>query len=233
MKKHLLRFCLLCLLFCPDAARSEERIHHYEGKTITSPEQAVKTLNDENTAIKKILEENEVLSDSNLEIIHEISYTLENAIDYLKENKHADQPVMNAIDESIQAVHSSSENHNEEQTRAWQMKLELAIASLTNPAAQDKTKKDPATDKNEITLKIKNHLFSPASLTIPAGKKIKLIVINEDPTPEEFESYELNREKIIPGGGKAIIFIGPLEPGTYPFFGEFNMDTAKGEIIAE
>ncbi|MCH8348449.1 MAG: cupredoxin domain-containing protein [Proteobacteria bacterium] len=70
-------------------------------------------------------------------------------------------------------------------------------------------------------------------LYVPAGVKIKLIVINQDPTPEEFESFELNREKIIGGGRTAIIYIGPLKPGEYPFFGEFNMDTALGKIIAE
>jgi hypothetical protein len=30
-----------------------------------------------------------------------------------------------------------------------------------------------------------------------------------------------------------VIFIGPLEAGTYPYFGEFNEDTAQGKIIAK
>ena len=60
----------------------------------------------------------------------------------------------------------------------------------------------------------------------------KLIIYNNDKTPEEFESYELNREKIIMGNSKSIVFIGPLEPGKYPFFGEFNIKTAQGIIIA-
>lgn len=85
----------------------------------------------------------------------------------------------------------------------------------------------------EFTLRIKDHKFIPATLEVPAGEKVKIIVVNEDPTPEEFESYELNREKIIKGGRQGIVFIGPLEPGTYPFFGEFNPDTAQGEIVAK
>ena len=76
------------------------------------------------------------------------------------------------------------------------------------------------------------HLFHPARLEVPANTKIKLRVHNRDATPEEFESYELNREKVILGGRSAVIFIGPLEPGTYPFFGEFNPNTAQGEVIA-
>lgn len=84
-----------------------------------------------------------------------------------------------------------------------------------------------------ITIEIKNHLFYPSEVIVPANTKVKLLVINHDSTPEEFESYELNREKVILGNSKAIIFIGPLAPGTYPFFGEFNMSTALGTVIAK
>jgi hypothetical protein len=85
----------------------------------------------------------------------------------------------------------------------------------------------------DVALVIKDHRFVPAEIKVPAGKKIKLIVDNQDATPEEFESHELNREKVIPGKSKLPIFIGPLAPGKYPFFGEFNSATARGLIIAE
>lgn len=85
----------------------------------------------------------------------------------------------------------------------------------------------------EITLVIKDHKFVPAEVKVPAGKKVKLIVDNQDATPEEFESHELNREKVIAGKSKASVFIGPLKPGRYPFFGEFNEATAKGVVVAE
>jgi hypothetical protein len=86
---------------------------------------------------------------------------------------------------------------------------------------------------NEIALVIKNHRFEPAEIRIPSGQKIKLLVHNQDASAEEFESHELNREKIIAGGAKATIFIGPLKPGRYPFYGEFNTKTAQGVVIAE
>ena len=82
-------------------------------------------------------------------------------------------------------------------------------------------------------IEIRDHLFHPEELRIPANLKVKVIVYNRDATPEEFESYELNREKVIMGGRKASIFIGPLAPGIYPFFGEFNPKTAQGRVIAE
>ena len=85
----------------------------------------------------------------------------------------------------------------------------------------------------EYVITIKDHKFTPAELTIPAGQKVKLLVKNQDPTPEEFESHDLNREKIIGGNKEGIIFVGPLKPGTYNYFGEFNQDSAQGKIIAQ
>ncbi len=85
----------------------------------------------------------------------------------------------------------------------------------------------------EFGLVIKNHRFEPTEIKIPAGQRVKLIVHNQDSTPEEFESHSLNREKVIPGGTKATIFIGPLKPGRYPFVGEYNEATAKGAVVAE
>jgi hypothetical protein len=82
-------------------------------------------------------------------------------------------------------------------------------------------------------LVIKDHRFLPAELRVPAGQKIRLTIDNQDQGPEEFESHELNREKIVPGRSKGIVFIGPLKPGRYAFFGEFNPKTAQGVIVAE
>ena len=84
-----------------------------------------------------------------------------------------------------------------------------------------------------FTLTIKDHRFEPAQLEVPAGKKLKLIVKNLDATPEEFESHDLKREKVIAGKGEATIAIGPLKPGTYKFVGEYHESTAQGQIIAK
>ena len=86
--------------------------------------------------------------------------------------------------------------------------------------------------ESEFSLVIEGHRFTPADMIVPAGRKIRLVIENRDPTPEEFESYPLNREKIVPGNGRVVVFVGPLEPGTYEFFGEFNMATARGRLIA-
>ena len=83
------------------------------------------------------------------------------------------------------------------------------------------------------SLIIKDHRFQPAEISVPSGKKIKLLIENQDATPEEFESHSLNREKVIAGKSKATIYVGPLAPGRYTFEGEFNAKTAQGVIIAQ
>ena len=87
--------------------------------------------------------------------------------------------------------------------------------------------------EGEYALTIQDHRFQPAELVIPAGKKIKLSVENRDATPEEFESHDLNREKIIAGKSTITIYIGPHSPGRYRFYGEYNEKTAQGVIVAQ
>lgn len=85
----------------------------------------------------------------------------------------------------------------------------------------------------EIRVVIKDHRFEPAEVRVPAATKVMLVVENRDATPEEFESHDLHREKVIAGNKTAKIPVGPLKPGTYKFFGEFHQDTAQGVILVE
>ncbi|MDT3708312.1 MAG: cupredoxin domain-containing protein [Thiobacillus sp.] len=103
----------------------------------------------------------------------------------------------------------------------------FALALLLLPAI------GMAADPLELGLTIKDHQFSPAELKMPAGTKVKLVVSNLDSTPEEFESHQLNREKVIAGNAKSAIYLGPLTPGRYAFIGEFHENTARGVIVVE
>ena len=88
-------------------------------------------------------------------------------------------------------------------------------------------------EETDVRLVLREHKFVPVEITVPARKKIKVVIENQDATAEEFESDELNREKVVPPKGRVTIFVGPLEPGRYPFFGDFNKESAKGELIAK
>jgi plastocyanin len=90
-----------------------------------------------------------------------------------------------------------------------------------------------AAHAEDYSITIKDHVFTPSELTVPAGAPFALRVKNEDATPEEFESHDLKREKIIKGNSEAVIKVGALKPGTYKFFGEFHEKTAQGVITAK
>jgi len=101
----------------------------------------------------------------------------------------------------------------------WMLAVAMLIPSVASAA------------DGEVLLVLRGHRFEPSELHVPAGKKIKLLIDNQDPTAEEFESYVLNREKVVPAHSRVPIFLGPLAPGRYPFFGEFHQQTAQGVIL--
>jgi plastocyanin len=111
--------------------------------------------------------------------------------------------------------------------RLWTMAAAMvpALALAGPPPAQGQ--------EATYTLTIRDHRFAPSELEIPAGRKIALVVKNLDPTAEEFESIELHREKVVAGGQEITVYIGPLRPGRYEFFGDFNQQTARGTIVVK
>lgn len=99
----------------------------------------------------------------------------------------------------------------------------LAIAMLVGSSAH----------AEDYILSLKGDTFTPKEITIPADQKVKLTVKNLNAKPAEFESHDLNREKIIPANGEIVVFVGPLKPGSYTFFDEFQEETAKGTIVVK
>jgi hypothetical protein len=80
---------------------------------------------------------------------------------------------------------------------------------------------------------LKDHKFSPAEPTAPAGKPILLEVVNADGTPAEFESKAFRVEKSIVGGGKVTLNLLPLKPGRYRFFDDYHEATAVGFLVVQ
>ncbi len=228
----LLTFGAFPLLFLMPVAYAEEqgdktRVQHYEGQVLQGSQEAKAVLKEKSAEIAELLK-TETLSDADLEKIHEITYTLESSVDTLHADKSLNSAAVGVLDETVQALHFSSENHDEAKTREWFAKLEPAAGNLGAETAS------AASEQRDIyEIVIKDHKFIPEEITVPAGEKIKLRVDNQDATPEEFESHDMNREKIIPGNSAATIFVGPLKPGRHHFFGEFNADSANGYIVAE
>ena len=89
-----------------------------------------------------------------------------------------------------------------------------------------------AADEPLTLLTIHDSKFEPNQLVLPSGVKLKLVVRNLDAMPAEFESYDLSREVVVPGHAEITIYIGPMEPGNYQFFNDFNHEM-QGSIVAK
>jgi len=112
------------------------------------------------------------------------------------------------------------------QLNGGQMRLLLAaLLALSGPISQ--------AFAQDFSLTIKDHKFDPAEMQVPAGKEFTLTVTNSDATAEEFESDDVDVEKVIAGGQSATITLGPLDAGRYEFYGEYHEDTAKGALVAQ
>lgn len=78
-----------------------------------------------------------------------------------------------------------------------------------------------------------NGRFTPDTITVPANTRFRLQLTNRNAGPEEFETTNPFKELVVaPGVTRSTVF-PPLKAGTYPFFGEFHPDTAKGRFVAQ
>ena len=119
---------------------------------------------------------------------------------------------------------------------AWPLAAGIALAGclmLAGAAVADPGTLTPINAAGQIEVTLKDHRFSPAEIHVPAGKRVELLVHNGDATADEFDSTSLKVEKVIAGGGQGIVRIRALDPGRYPFMGEFHPDTAQGLVVAE
>jgi heme/copper-type cytochrome/quinol oxidase subunit 2 len=110
------------------------------------------------------------------------------------------------------------------------MKSTLAAAATLGLALAGAPK---AADLPEFSLVIKDHVYHPNELKVPANTKFKIRVTNEDAAAEEFESTDFNREIVVLPNRSVVVYVGPLHAGTYGFFGDFHRDTAQGRLIVE
>lgn len=101
----------------------------------------------------------------------------------------------------------------------------LALPLLGHPGAR-------AQDMPTFELTIKSGRFVPDTIEVPAKTKFRLRIHNAGPGPEEFESSELRKEKVLAEGASSFLIFQPLQPGSYRFFGEFHPETAQGRLIA-
>lgn len=87
-----------------------------------------------------------------------------------------------------------------------------------------------AADDLTLTLAVRDGGFQPAELQAPPGARIRLEVANESGSAIEFESFELNRERVIPPAQKAVVYLSGLGAGRYEFFDDFHQER-RGALV--
>lgn len=101
----------------------------------------------------------------------------------------------------------------------------LAVALLAAPVAV-------RAEMPTFEVVAENGRFTPETIEVPADTRFRLRLVNRNAGPEEFETTRPFKELVVgPGVTRSTIY-PPLKAGTYPFFGEFHPDTAKGQIVA-
>jgi Cupredoxin-like domain len=84
-----------------------------------------------------------------------------------------------------------------------------------------------------VELRFENRRFIPQTITVPPNQSLTLRITNASKEPIEFESFKLNREKVVGPGETIIVRLPALRPGTYDFYDDFHQDVPAGSIIAK
>lgn len=115
-----------------NALDGPERVEHYAAEQPQNETEALAQLAEKTEAVAAIME-NDELTDSDLEAIHEVTYSLETAVDKLRETQtEASETKLDAVDEAVQALHYASENHEMAKTKLWFTKLQAASLEFKN-----------------------------------------------------------------------------------------------------
>lgn len=105
----------------------------------------------------------------------------------------------------------------------------LWMAAMTGAAAPVFA----AEELYQLHLTARDGRFDPEVLEVPAGRRFKILIKNEGPGPEEFETENPRREKVLAAGATSFVVFPALRPGVYRFFGEFHPETAQGRIVVK
>jgi hypothetical protein len=77
-------------------------------------------------------------------------------------------------------------------------------------------------EERSVALANAEHGFAP----------LRLEVTNQTAAAIEFESFELNRERVVPPGQTVAVYVSGLSPGRYEFFDDFHQER-RGALVVK
>jgi Cupredoxin-like domain len=110
-------------------------------------------------------------------------------------------------------------------------KFALLMLALALIASLGLSKQSSAADADP-EVRFHDGRFEPISFAVPANQALRLRIINSGDRPVEFESFELNRERVIPPGKSIRVYLPALSPGTYHFYDDLHQESGQGTLVA-
>jgi plastocyanin len=110
------------------------------------------------------------------------------------------------------------------------MRFQLAAGALAlalGPAALPARAGDVT-----VAVAVRDGGFEPALLQAPPSTRVRIEITNQTPVAIEFESFELNRERVVQPGQTAAVYVSGLAAGRYAFFDDFHQER-KGALVVE
>ena len=87
-------------------------------------------------------------------------------------------------------------------------------------------------EQRSVALAVAEHGFAPPEVEAAAGERLRLEVTNQTAAAIEFESFELNRERVVPPGRTVAVYVSGLSPGRYEFFDDFHQER-RGALVVK
>ena len=108
----------------------------------------------------------------------------------------------------------------------------LCIVALTSVTYAENRGGKNLGHPNPVEIRFTQHHFVPQKIEVPAGEPLAIHVVNASRERIEFESFKLNREKVVEPGASIVMEIPALRAGTYDFYDDFHDDVPEGTITA-
>jgi len=114
------------------------------------------------------------------------------------------------------------------------MKLKTVFSAFTIPGAVFLIglAASAAADATGVTLAVEERGFAPAEIETPADARLRLDVTNHTTAAMEFESFDLNRERVVQPGQTVAVYLSGLAPGRYEFFDDFHHER-RGTLVVK
>jgi plastocyanin len=115
--------------------------------------------------------------------------------------------------------------------REIEMRFQIAAAALAIAALLAA----PASARPEdltLPLAVRDSGFEPAQIEAPAGARVRIEITNQTGAAIEFESFELNRERVVQPGQKVAVYVSDLSAGRYEFFDDFKQ-ARRGVLLVK